>query len=253
LIIEMSYRSKSGHIGSAFSIVDILTVLYFRVMNISPKRPEDPGRDRFILSKGHGASALFATLALRGFFPIKELKRYRINKGRFHGHPCKGTAPGIEISTGSLGHGLSIGAGMALALKKTKPKVKIFVLLGDGECQEGSVWEAAMFSFTHNLKNLIVIVDANNFQAFGKTSKISTRPLSLIWKGFGWQVMHCDGHNEKSIAQSLFAARKASRPTVIIAKTISGKGIPSIENTLEAHYHVLDEKEYLKIKKIYEK
>lgn len=247
LSIDMSYKSKTGHLGSALSISDILTVLYFKVMNIDPKKPKDPKRDRFILSKGHGVASLYATLALRGFFPIEELDKYRTTGGRFHGHPCFESTEGIEVSSGSLGHGLSIGAGMALSLKQLGKKSKVYVLMGDGECQEGSVWEAAMFSFTHKLNNLIAIVDANGFQGFGKTKEIQSRPLASMWRGFGWKVINCNGHDTVSITKSLLTAQKSTTPSIIIAKTISGKGVPLIANSLRAHYHILKDDEYQKV------
>ena len=247
LTIEMCHKSKTGHIGSALSISDILAVLYFKVMKINPRKPLDPKRDRFILSKGHGSASLYATMALRGYFGVNELNKYRVDNGRFHGHPCFEASDGIEVSTGSLGHGLPIGTGMALSLRKTSPKSKVYVLMGDGECQEGSVWEAAMFGFTHKLNNLVVIVDANGFQGLGKTKDIQSRPLHLIWKGFGWNVISCDGHSVDSLMKALAQTNKSSVPSVIIAKTIAGIGVPLIEDSLRAHYHVLKESEYAEI------
>jgi transketolase len=245
-IIDMSYRAKAAEIGSSLCIADILAVLYTDILTINPKKPEDPKRDRFILSKGHGAAALYSVLAHSGFFPKSELSKYKITGGRFHGHPSKDTAPGIECSTGSLGHGLSIGAGMALSLKKDCPQSRIFVLIGDGECNEGSIWEAAMFSATHKLSNIIAIIDENGFQGFGKTKEVHRMDLPLLWKSFGWQVISVDGHNHKELKTALEKSLRITLPTAIIAKTIAGKGLSKIENTLLAHYYVLDEETYKK-------
>lgn len=245
LIVEMSYESKTGESGPALSISDILSVLYFKILNINPKKPNHPNRDRFILSKGHGASALYATLALKGFFPKSHLKKYRTDDGIFHLHPCSVAAPGIEVSTGSLGHGLSIGAGIAITLKKQYPDRKVFVLVGDGECNEGSIWEAAMFASTHNLHNLIVIIDDNKFQGFGATAEVHTMDLAKKWKAFGWDVFRSDGHNHDELESVIKVARDSSRPAVVIANTINGKGIKKIENTLLAHYFITDEETYL--------
>lgn len=242
-IIEMSYRSKTAEIGSALSIADILAVLYFKILRINPKTPHDPKRDRFILSKGHGSAALYAALGVRGYFPEKDLERYRVDRGRFHGHPCRDAAPGIEVSTGSLGHGFSIAAGIGLALKKDKLNSKVYVLIGDGECNEGSIWEAAMFIASHRLTNIIAIVDDNNFQGFGKTSDIHTMDIAKKFKAFGWEVRHANGHNHASLVKAL-TKKVGLRPTVIIAKTIAGKGISKIEKTLLAHYYIPDEKTY---------
>lgn len=241
----MSYESKTGESGPALSISDILSVLYFKVMHIDSKKPNHPNRDRFILSKGHGASALYAALALRGFFPQSNLKKYRTDDGIFHLHPCSVAAPGIEVSTGSLGHGLSIGAGMAITLKKEYPKRKVFVLLGDGECNEGSIWEAAMFASTHNLHNLIVIIDDNKFQGFGATQEVHTMNLAKKWSAFGWDVFKTDGHDEENLENIITKAKNTNRPAVVIADTINGKSVKKIENTLLAHYFITDKETYL--------
>ncbi|MBI2482135.1 MAG: transketolase [Candidatus Vogelbacteria bacterium] len=244
LIVEMGYRSKSGETGSALCISDIMAVLYFRVLEINPKKPELYDRDRFILSKGHGGAALYATLALRGFFPKKRLEGYRMDGGTFHLHPCTTAGPGIEVSTGSLGHGLSIGAGIALTMKQDCPLKKVFVLMGDGECNEGSVWEGAMFAATHKLSNLIVIVDENKFQGFGKTGEVHTMDLAKKWAAFGWDVFRTSGHNLKELEQMIIKAKLSPRPAVVLADTISGKSIPKIENTLLAHYFIPDDETY---------
>lgn len=236
LVIEMSHRSKSGETGSSLSISDLLAVLYFKIMHIDPKKPNDPLRDRFILSKGHGAAALYATLALRGYFPMKKLLGHRVNDGVFHGHPSKGAAPGIEVSTGSLGHGFSIAAGMAFALKHTKSKV--YVLIGDGECNEGSIWEAVLFIGNAGLSNIIAIIDDNKFQGFSPTHETNKFDLGAQWAAFGWNVLRADGHDPKDIEKKLKEAGKSKKPTVVIADTVSGKSISHIEHTLGAHYYV---------------
>ncbi len=236
LVVEMSHRSKSGETGSSLSISDILAVLYFKVLKIDPKKPNDSKRDRFVLSKGHGAAALYATLALRGYFPVKKLLGHRVNNGVFHGHPSRGSAPGVEVSTGSLGHGLSIAAGIAVALRETKSKV--YVLIGDGECNEGSIWEAALFVGNANISNIIAIIDDNKFQGFSATKETNRFSLGAQWKAFGWIVLYADGHDPKDIEKKLIEARNMNKPTVVIADTISGKSIAHIEDTLGAHYYV---------------
>lgn len=238
LVMEMSHRSQSGETGSSLSISDLLAVLYFKTLRIDPKKPNDLKRDRFILSKGHGAAALYAVLALRGFFPLKTLLGHRVNGGVFHAHPSKGAAPGIEVSTGALGHGLSIGVGMAYALKDTKSKV--YVLIGDGECNEGSIWEAALSAGTLRLPNIVAIVDLNKFQGFGASRENNPFDLAAQWRAFGWEAVCVDGHDTKAIEKAFGQAAKATNPIVVIADTVAGKGVPEIENTLKAHYYVPD-------------
>lgn len=236
LVVDMSERSRSGETGSSLSISDILSVLYFKVMKVDPKKPNDPNRDRFVLSKGHGAAAYYAALALRGYFPVKKLSGHRMEGGDFHGHPSRGAAPGIEVSTGSLGHGLSIAAGMAHALKNTKSRV--YVLIGDGECNEGSIWEAALYIGNAGLPNIVAIIDDNKFQGFSATSETNRFDLGKQWASFGWKVLRADGHDPKDLEIKLKLAGSYKYPTVVIADTISGKGLPHIEHTLKAHYHV---------------
>lgn len=248
LVVEMSHRSHSGETGSSLSISDLLAVLYFKILRINPKKPNDQNRDRFVLSKGHGAAALYAVLALRGFFPQKMLLGHRVNGGTFHGHPSKGTAPGIEVSTGALGHGLSIGVGMAYTLKETKSRV--YVLVGDGECNEGSIWEAVLSAGALRLPNIIAIVDDNKFQGFGPTSKTNPFDLASQWKSFGWSVLRVNGHNVEALTRVLTKAAHAKKPIVVIADTVAGKGVPSIENTLGAHYYVPDAQAVAAAKKI---
>jgi len=237
-ILRMHAKSRNSHIGSAFSIVEILIMLYFRILKINPKEPKDANRDRFILSKGHAASAWYATLAKRGFFNEEILDKYCIDGGILSGHPDRFSMPGIEASTGSLGHGLPIGVGLAFAGKKDKKNYRVFVLMSDGECEEGSVWEAAISASRLKLDNLIGIIDANKLQAYEKTDNI--QPISSLkgkFENFGWSVREVDGHNfeqlEKVFKNSPF---KNEKPTMIIAHTIKGKGIPIMENKLEWHY-----------------
>ncbi|MBI2443882.1 MAG: transketolase [Candidatus Magasanikbacteria bacterium] len=242
-IITMSYQSKSAHIGSALCLADILAVLFGRLMQVRPKEPEWPERDRFILSKGHGAAALYAALAWRGFFPAADLLTYCQDGGKLHGHPCRHAAPGIETSTGSLGHGLGVAAGMALGLRGRSPG-RIYVLVGDGECNEGAIWEAAMFIASHRLTSITVIIDDNKWQGFGKTSAVQQMDLAAMWTAFGWSVARVDGHNPRALEAALRAAPGSNQPVAIIADTIAGKGIKAVENTLLAHYIVLDEANY---------
>lgn len=237
-ILKMIFNSQTSHIGSSLSIVDILTVLYFKILSIDPKNPWSENRDRFILSKGHACASLYVTLALRGFFSEEILNTYCLNGGILPGHSTVHCVPGVEVSTGSLGHGLSMGIGMAIAAKYENLKYKVFVLLSDGECNEGSVWEAAMFANHHRLDNLIAIIDYNKLQAFGRTEDIlNLEPFKDKWTAFGWEVKEIDGHNfsdiEKTLSQVPF---KKNKPSIIIAHTIKGRGISFMENQLSWHY-----------------
>lgn len=237
-ILKMIFNSRTSHIGSSLSIVDILVVLYFKVLFIDPKKPWSKDRDRLILSKGHACASLYATLALRGFFSEEILGTYCINGGMLPGHSTMHCAPGVEVSTGSLGHGLSMGVGMAMAAKNDSGKYRIFVILSDGECEEGSVWEAAMFAAHNRLDNLVAIVDYNKLQAFGRTEEVmGLEPLKDKWASFGWGVREINGHNfseiEKTLSKLPFTKNK---PSVIIADTIKGKGISFMENQLAWHY-----------------
>jgi len=237
-LLFMHCKAGTSHIGSAFSIVEILIMLYFRILKINPKEPKDANRDRFILSKGHAVSAWYATLAKRGFFNEKVLNKYCIDGGILAGHPDRFSVPGIEASTGSLGHGLSIGVGLALAGKKDRKNYKVYVLMSDGECEEGSIWEAAISASRLKLDNLIGIIDANKLQAYEKTDNI--QPISSLkgkYENFGWSVREVDGHNFEQLREVFKSTPfKKEKPTMIIAHTIKGKGIPTMENKLEWHY-----------------
>jgi len=237
-LLFMHCKAGTSHIGSAFSIVEILIMLYFRILKINPKEPKDANRDRFILSKGHAVSAWYATLAKRGFFNEKVLNKYCIDGGILAGHPDRFSMPGIEASTGSLGHGLPIGVGLAFAGKKDRKNYRVFVLISDGECEEGSVWEAAISASRLKLDNLIGIIDANKLQAYEKTDNI--QPISSLkgkYENFGWSVREVDGHNFEQLREVFKSTPfKKEKPTMIIAHTIKGKGIPTMENKLEWHY-----------------
>ena len=237
-VIKMHAKCNGSHIGSALSAVDILVALYFSVLKVNHKIINSKDRDRFILSKGHAVSALYAVLSKKGFFQEKILDKYCLNNTNLPGHCTRGCVPGIEVSTGSLGHGLPIGAGMALAGKHDGSKTRAFVLLSDGECDEGSVWEAAMFARHHKLDNLIAIIDYNKIQAFGRTKEVlNLEPFRDKWEAFGWSVQEVDGHNFKGLIRVLKSTPfNKNKPSVIIAHTIKGKGVSFMENKLEWHY-----------------
>ena len=245
-ILKMMFEAQGTHIGSCLSCVEILTVLYFKILRISPKKPWAEDRDRFILSKGHAAAALYATLAQRGFAPEKILDSYCKDGGKLPGHSTRGCMPGVEVSTGSLGHGLPMGAGMALAGKRDGKNYRVFILMSDGECDEGSNWEAALFASHHKLDNLTAIIDDNKLQAFGRTNEVlNLEPLAKKWEAFGWQVKEIDGHNfsqiEKVFSKIPF---KKNKPSLVIAHTVKGKGVSFMENKLEWHYKNLTEELY---------
>lgn len=236
--VGMVHRSKSAHLGSALSMTDILAVLYFRFLKIDPANPDREDRDRFILSKGHGGSGLYATLAERGFFPVEDLQTYGTDGSRFAVHPSSMMVKGIEASTGALGHGLPIGAGMALAAKRDEKKHRVVVMVSDGECDEGSTWEAAMAAGHWGLHNLICIVDYNKIQSFGTVKEVmDLEPFADKWKSFRWETIEVDGHDHEAIAAALDRCPlDAAKPTCIIAHTIKGKGARWMENTVESHY-----------------
>lgn len=245
LILEISYKSQVGHIGSGLSIVEILVVLYFLILKLNPKNPHWEKRDRFILSKGHAVSALYSVLALKNFFPKKTLYTYCKNNGLLGIHP-EHNIPGIELTTGSLGHGLPVGVGMALAAKIDGKEHKIFILISDAECDEGEVWQAAMIANHHKLNNLIVIIDYNKVQALGTTKEVlNLEPLADKWASFGWEVIEADGHNIEKLYQIFSKVYKVqTKPTVVIAHTIRGKGVSFMEHKLEWHYLTTTEEQY---------
>jgi len=245
MIIDISFRNNGHHIGSALSCLDILTGLYFHAMKIDPNNLQDPKRDWFVLSKGHAALAQYVVLAKRGFFPEEALQEFLVNGSLLGAHPDKDCVPGVEVSTGSLGHGLSIACGVALAAKKDKNPRRAFAVLGDGECQEGSVWEAIMFAGYHKLDNLIAVIDYNNLQAFGKVDDVlDLDSLSRKFESFNWKACEIDGHDMDQIIKVLDKLPfEKGKPSVIIAKTIKGKGASLMENKLESHYMGLNQEQ----------
>ncbi|MEW6183202.1 MAG: transketolase [Bacillota bacterium] len=236
-IILMITAAGSGHPGGSLSAADIVAALYFGVMRIDPKRPDDPDRDRFVLSKGHAAPLLYATLAERGFFPVKELMTLRKLGSRLQGHPDMRKLPGVEMSTGSLGQGLSAANGMALAARLDGRDYRVYVVLGDGETQEGQVWEAAMAAAHYKLDNITAFLDYNGLQIDGAVEEVmSLGQVADKWRAFGWHVIEIDGHDLKAI---LAAAEEAKgikdKPTMVVARTIKGKGVSFMENQVDWH------------------
>lgn len=236
-VIKMIGAAGSGHPGGSLSIADILAVLYFKEMKYKAEDPAWPYRDRFVLSKGHGCPALYAALAQAGFFPVERLMSLRKLGSILQGHPDMRRTPGVEISTGSLGLGFSAAVGMALAAKMDKKEHRIYCIVGDGECQEGIVWESAQFASHHNLDNLILFVDNNGLQIDGPCNEVcGVDPLGERWRSFGWHVIDTDGHDTAKITQSLEEAKKVKgKPVVIIAKTVKGKGVSFMENEVDWH------------------
>lgn len=247
-IIEEIYLAKSGHPGGALSIADILTVLYFNQMNINPKEAKSNLRDRIILSKGHASAALYATLAERGFFKKEELKTFRKFGSKLQGHPDMEKIPGIDMSTGSLGQGLSVANGMAIASKMDNLGCRIYCILGDGEIEEGQIWEAAMTSNKYKLDNLCVILDYNGLQIDGTIEEV--KGLDCIeskWKAFGFNTILCDGNDIGALISAFEQAKQTKeKPSIIIAKTIKGKGVSFMEQKAQWHGKAPNEEEYNK-------
>ena len=235
-VVRMTHLAESSHIGSMLSIADIIAVLYGEVLNKNVNDPQWSCRDRFILSKGHAGAAVYAALAEVGYFPIEKLNQYYLNGSIFCGH-ISHKVPGVEVSSGSLGHGLSIGVGIALATKKDFKKHRVFVLLSDGECDEGSVWEAVLFAAHHKLSNLIAIIDYNKIQSLAPIKDtIKLEPFRDKWISFGWDVKEVDGHNHEELIDVLdFNISKKEKPTCIIAHTTKGKGVSFMENKCDWH------------------
>lgn len=245
LVLDMCALPEGGHLGGSMSVVEILTALYFGVLHADPDRPDAPDRDMFVLSKGHAALGLYATLAERGFFPVEDLAGLGEPGSRFLGHPVR-AIPGVEVPTGSLGHGLSLGAGFALSSRLRNAGRRAFVVLGDGELQEGSVWEAAASSAALGLDNLVAVVDRNGLQQSGATEDICTlEPVGARWSGFGWSVREVDGHDLGALLDALTTAPwEAGRPSVVVARTVKGRGVPFAENQPQAHYMRLSERRH---------
>ena len=236
-IVSMIGKAGSGHPGGSLSAVEILTALYFKLLHHDPEIPQWANRDRFILSKGHGAPVLYATLAECGYFPVEELLTLRQLDSHLQGHTDRQTTPGVELSAGSLGQGLSFAIGVALAGRLDKKDYTVYVMLGDGECDEGQVWEAAMAAAHYKVDNLVAIVDKNGLQIDGWTQDVmNLDPLDEKWRGFGWEVFNIDGHNLTEIIDTLEKATQVKgRPAVIIANTTKGKGVSFMENNVAFH------------------
>ena len=237
LALDMVHTAASGHIGGSLSAMDLLTTLYFHTMRVDPKDPKNPGRDRFVLSKGHCTPALYAVLALRGFFPVEDCKLFRSIKDHYSGHPDMVHVKGVDMSTGSLGQGISAAVGMAIAGKLDGKDYRVYAALGDGEIEEGQVWEAAMAAAKYKLDNLCAVVDVNGLQIDGKTADVMpSEPLDAKFAAFNWNVIHVDGHDYEALAAAFDVAKTVKgKPTVILAKTTKGKGVSFMEN--DAGWH----------------
>lgn len=245
-IIEAVHSAKSGHPGGSLSIADILTVLYFNQMNIDETKPQDKSRDRLVLSKGHCAPALYSTLAERGFFEKEQLKTLRNINGNLQGHPDMNKIPGVDMTTGSLGQGLSVANGMAMASKMGGEGIRVYCICGDGEIEEGQIWEAAMSSSHYKLDNLCLIVDNNNLQIDGNVDKVmNIYPIDEKLKSFGFEVVTVDGHNIQELINAFSYAKKVKgKPTAIIVNTIKGKGVSFMENQAGWHGKAPNDEEY---------
>ncbi len=245
-IIEEVYNAKSGHPGGSLSIADILTVLYFNQMNIDEKKPNDPNRDRLVLSKGHASPALYSVLARKGYFDKELLQTFRKIGSNLQGHPDMNKVPGVDMTTGSLGQGLSASVGMAIASKMNKAGCKIYCILGDGEIEEGQIWEACMAASKNNLDNLCVILDNNNLQIDGEVEKVGgLNNITEKFLSFGFNVLNINGHDINSIIDVFTTAKQTKgKPTIIIAKTIKGKGVSFMENKADWHGKAPNEEEY---------
>lgn len=244
-VVDMCAGPEGGHLGGAFSAVEVLTALYFSVLNVDPRRLDDPDRDRFLLSKGHAAIGLYATLAERGFFPVEELAGYGRPGSRLMGHPVR-AVPGVELPTGSLGHGLALACGFALAARQAGRDARSFVLMGDGELQEGSVWEAAIAAASLRLDRLVAVVDRNGLQLTGPAERIAPmESLADRWRAFGWSVRDVDGHDVAGLVEHLDAAPwEPGKPSVLIARTVKGHGLPFLAGRPASHYVTLSERNH---------
>ena len=245
-IIEGTFNAKSGHPGGSLSVADILTYLYFSHLNVDPANPKWEGRDRFVLSKGHTAPALYAALALRGFFSPDEIKLLRKPGAMLQGHPSMKSTPGVDMSTGSLGQGISTAVGMALGAKLSGASFRVFTVLGDGEIQEGQVWEAAMYASAKGLDNLVAVVDNNNLQIDGTVEEVnSPYPIPEKFAAFGWNVIEICGNDFDEIDSAFTAAKEfKGKPTVVIAKTVKGKGVSFMENNCDWHGTAPNQEQY---------
>jgi len=237
--VRMTAHANASHVGSGLSMADILAVLYGSVLKIDPNHPGAVNRDRMVLGKGHGAAALYAVLAERGFFPLEWLERFCDEGQPLAGHVAHRNVPGVEVSTGALGHGLSIALGMAFAARSNSAGCQTYALLSDGELNEGATWEAVMSAGHHGMENLTAVIDYNGIQSFGRTADVlDLEPLADKWRAFGWNVVEIDGHDHAALYYA-FAAPRDNRPKVLIARTVKGNGVSFMENTLEWHYRSL--------------
>lgn len=245
-ILDGVYHAKSGHPGGSLSIADILTYLYFSEMHVDPADPRAEGRDRFVLSKGHAAPALYATLAVRGYFSTEELKTLRRVDSRLQGHPDMKGTPGVDMSTGSLGLGISAACGMALSAKYRKQEYRVYAIIGDGESEEGQVWEAAMFAAHYHLDNLVAVVDWNGLQIDGAVTEVmNPTPHDEKFRAFGWNVVTCDAHDFNDIERAFNEARACKGcPTAIVARSVKGKGVSFMENQCGWHGQAPKEDQY---------
>jgi len=239
-VVTMIHESGDGHPSPALSIADMIAALYFHVLNIDPQNPEKPDRDRVVLSKGHACTALYAALARKGFFPLSALPTFRSLHSILQGHPYQRKTPGLDATTGSLGHGISIGLGMVLAARVLGLDYFTYVIIGDGEQEEGLIWEAAMAAAKHKAGRLIVLADCNGLQSGGKIQEVGgIEPIQPKWEAFGWHTQSIDGHNLKDILSAIFQAQQVEdKPSIILARTIKGKGVPFMENNNEWHKKV---------------
>lgn len=246
LALDAVHTAASGHIGGSLSIIDALTTLYFNVMNVNPDDPRNPNRDRFVLSKGHCTPALYPVLALRGFFPVEDLKLFRSIRGHYSGHAEMRHVRGVDMSTGSLGQGISAAVGMALAGKTAGRDYRVYAALGDGEIAEGQVWEAAMSAAKYGLDNLCAMVDVNGLQIDGATKDVMpSEPLDQKFEAFGWNVLHVDGHDFDALVQAFEAARACKgRPAVLLLHTVKGKGVSFMENNYGWHGKAPNDEQY---------
>ncbi|MBQ3705497.1 MAG: transketolase [Clostridia bacterium] len=246
--LEMTHLSRGSHIGSVFSAAEIIAVLYASVLHVDPANPGMPDRDRMILSKGHAGSSVYSALAETGFFPVEELKTHYANGSRLSGHVSHKGVPGVEVSTGALGHGLAIGTGMALGAKMDGALWRTVVVLGDGECDEGAVWESALQAAQFGLDRLVAVVDYNHMQSLDFVEKtLRLEPFENKWKDFGWNALSCDGHDTDRLKEAFAWAwgnAESGKPSVILAHTVKGKGVSFMENNILWHYRTPQGEEY---------
>lgn len=240
------YNAQSGHPGGSLSIADVLTLLYFEVMNVDPKDPKNPDRDRFVLSKGHTAPALYGTLAERGYFPVEDVATFRSISSYLQGHPDMNKVPGVDMSTGSLGQGVCVAGGMALAAKLDNKDYRVYSILGDGELEEGQVWEQAMFAPHYKLDNFTVFVDNNGLQIDGDITKVmNPTPIDAKFEAFGWNVIHASAHDFNELYDAIEAAKQCKgKPTAIIMKSVKGKNVSFMENQAAWHGSAPNEEQY---------